>query len=167
MSAAWYCSHYLPPVSTTPVANLLPVSLIPVARRRCWHRRQICRRYHWHRWQICRCVNNTSGPGGKFVTGVNALTCEYLREFSKKFEMTLMLFSGAWEKRIHEKKTWSKKSRVPLKLTYSWNGQFFALPAHQAGICSIARAALIKFPHYFSAFFFPFPRTCVDITTLL
>ncbi len=34
MSAAWYCSHYLP-----------PVSLIPVA---------ICHRRHWHRWQICR-----------------------------------------------------------------------------------------------------------------
>jgi hypothetical protein len=26
-----------------------------------------------------------------------------LREFSKKFEMTLMLFSGAWGKMIHEK----------------------------------------------------------------
>jgi hypothetical protein len=26
VSAAWYCSHYLPPVSTTPVANLPPVS---------------------------------------------------------------------------------------------------------------------------------------------
>ncbi len=31
VSAAWYCSHYLPPVLTTPVANLPPVSLIPVA----------------------------------------------------------------------------------------------------------------------------------------
>ncbi len=26
VSAAWYCSHYLPPVSITPVANLPPVS---------------------------------------------------------------------------------------------------------------------------------------------
>ncbi len=26
VSAAWYCSHYLPPVSLTPVANLPPVS---------------------------------------------------------------------------------------------------------------------------------------------
>jgi hypothetical protein len=32
-----------------------------------------------------------------------ALTCKYLREFSKKFEMTLMLFSGALGKMIHEK----------------------------------------------------------------
>jgi hypothetical protein len=31
------------------------------------------------------------------------LTCEYFREFSKKFEMTLVLFSGAWGKVIHEK----------------------------------------------------------------
>jgi hypothetical protein len=31
VSAAWYCCHYLPPVSLTPVANLPPVSLTPVA----------------------------------------------------------------------------------------------------------------------------------------
>ncbi len=54
VSAAWYCCHYLPPVSTTPVANLPPASLIPVAicHRHCWHRWQICRRYRWHRRQI-------------------------------------------------------------------------------------------------------------------
>ncbi len=40
VSAALYCSHYLP-----------PVSLIPVRR---WHRRQVCRWYRWHRWQICQ-----------------------------------------------------------------------------------------------------------------
>ncbi len=45
VSAAWYCSHYLPPVSMTPVANLSPVSLIPV---------EICHRCRWYRWQICR-----------------------------------------------------------------------------------------------------------------
>ncbi len=44
VSAAWYCCHYLPPVSTTPEANLLPVLLIPVA---------ICHRRRWYRWQIC------------------------------------------------------------------------------------------------------------------
>ncbi len=54
VSAAWYCSNYLPPVSMTPVANLPPVSLKPVA---------ICHRRRWHRRQIC------------------TLTCEYLREF--------------------------------------------------------------------------------------
>jgi hypothetical protein len=31
------------------------------------------------------------------------LTCKYLREFSKKFKMTLMLFLGAWGKMIYEK----------------------------------------------------------------
>ncbi len=34
---------------------------------------------------------------------LTTLTCEYLREFSKKFEMILMLLSGAWGKVIHEK----------------------------------------------------------------
>ncbi len=28
VSAAWYCCHYLPPMSLTPVANLPPVSLV-------------------------------------------------------------------------------------------------------------------------------------------
>ncbi len=51
VSAAWYCCHYLPPVSLPPVANFPPVSLIPVAicHRRRWHRWQICRQYRWHR----------------------------------------------------------------------------------------------------------------------
>jgi hypothetical protein len=31
------------------------------------------------------------------------LTCEYLREFSKKFKTILMLLSRAWGKVIHEK----------------------------------------------------------------
>jgi hypothetical protein len=52
-----------------------------------------------------RCsVNDT---GGKFAAGFVdtscTLTCECLREFSKIFEMTLLLFSGAWGKVIHEK----------------------------------------------------------------
>ncbi len=57
-------------------------------------------------------VNDTSGTGSKFGAGVVdigdkmtnlppgrrwcALTCDYLREFSKKTEMTHKLFSGAW-----------------------------------------------------------------------
>jgi hypothetical protein len=43
------------------------------------------------------------------------LTCEYLREFSKKIEMILMLFSGAWGKVIHEKN---------LKQKISWHCPF-------------------------------------------
>ncbi len=43
---------------------------------------------------------------------------DYLHEFSKKFEMTTMLFSGAWGKMIHEKKLKQKSSHdtVPLIL---------------------------------------------------
>ncbi len=37
-----------------------------------------------------------------FATGIT-LSCENLREFSKKFETALMGYSGAWGKPIHEK----------------------------------------------------------------
>jgi hypothetical protein len=58
-------------------------------------------------------INNTSGTGGKIRRRCRwyrwcTLTCEYLREFSKKIVMTLVLFSEAWGKRIHEKEIWSK-----------------------------------------------------------
>ncbi len=46
------------------------------------------------------------------------LTCEYLREFSKNFEMTLMLFSGAWGKMIHQRNLKQKISwHYPFKCT--------------------------------------------------
>ncbi len=32
------------------------------------------------------------------------MSSEYLREYSKKFETTLTVYSGAWGKLIHEKK---------------------------------------------------------------
>ncbi len=49
-------------------------------------------------------INDTSGIGGKFAAGVVCtLTCKYLCEFAKKFEMTLMLLSEAWGKMINEK----------------------------------------------------------------
>jgi hypothetical protein len=48
---------------------------------------------------------------GKFATGVVdtgdgcTLTgeCEYFREIFEKFDITQMLFSGAWGKKIHKK----------------------------------------------------------------
>jgi hypothetical protein len=41
----------------------------------------------------------------------------YLREFSKKFEMAVMVYSGAWGKLIHEKNQKSKISlHCPFKL---------------------------------------------------
>ncbi len=88
------------------VANLPPVSLIPGAI--------FCHRCHWHRWQICHWCR-----WHRWCT----LTCEYLREFSKKFEMTLLLFSGAWGKVIHEKNLKQKiSSHCPFKAEWKqWN----------------------------------------------
>jgi hypothetical protein len=53
-------------------------------------------------------INNTSGTGGKIYRRRChlywcTLTCKNLHEFSRKFEMTQKLFSGAWGKMIHEK----------------------------------------------------------------
>ncbi len=67
----------MPPSSLTPVANLPPVSTT-----------------------LVKLV-------AKFAAGVvdtvDTLSCEYLREFSKKFETALMVYSGAWGKLIHER----------------------------------------------------------------
>ena len=47
----------------------------------------------------------------KFAAGVvDTLSCEYLREFSKKFETALMVYSGAWGELIHEKNQQQKIS---------------------------------------------------------
>ncbi len=128
VSAAWYCSHYLPPVSVTPVANLPPESLIPVE---ICHRRQICRRYRWHRWQICHQCQQHKGNWWQNFPPVSLIPvanlppvsllpaaichrcywhrwqichrCRWHRWFSKKFEMILMLLSRARGKVIHEK----------------------------------------------------------------
>ncbi len=44
------------------------------------------------------------------------LTCEYINEFPKNFEMILTLYSGAWGKMIHEKNLKLKISRhCPFK----------------------------------------------------
>ncbi len=51
-------------------------------------------RCRWYRWQICHWC-----PWYRWWT----LTCEYLHKCLKNFEMTLMLFSRAWWKMIHEK----------------------------------------------------------------
>ncbi len=45
------------------------------------------------------------------------MSCEYLREFSKKFETALLVYSGASGKLIHEKKQKSKISwHCPFKI---------------------------------------------------
>jgi hypothetical protein len=53
-------------------------------------------------------IDDTSGIRGKIAadvidTGWCTMTCKYLCEYTKKNEMTLMLFSGTWWKMIHEK----------------------------------------------------------------
>ncbi len=110
----------LPPMSTIPAANLPPVSTTPVAN---------CHRY-CHRWQIMRtmpgCRHLKVNLKAKIYTYDNichryqwhrwyTLSCEYLREFSKKFETALMVYSGAWGKLIHEK---NQKSKI------SWHCRF-------------------------------------------
>jgi hypothetical protein len=54
------------------------------------------------------------------------LSCEYLSEFSKKFETALLVLSKAWGKLIHEKNR-SKKSRdtIPLMSASKAKKKFF------------------------------------------
>jgi hypothetical protein len=63
----------------------------------------------WRFFWLATCVNDTVGA-------VN-MCCVYRREFSKKFEMILMGFSGTGEKLIHEKN---------LKSNISWHCPFNA-----------------------------------------
>ncbi len=67
-------------------------------------------RFRWYRWQIChRCQWHLCC----------ILSCEYLREFWKKIETALIVYSGAWGKLIHEKNQKSKISwNCPLTLCH-------------------------------------------------
>ncbi len=55
-----------------------------------WYQRQ--QRYRWQNL-----------PPVSLIYQWCTLNCQYLHDFSKKFEMTLMLLSGVWGKMIHEK----------------------------------------------------------------
>ncbi len=60
----------------------------------------------WHMatpWQICHWCQRCT------------LSCEYFREFSNKFELALIGYSGAWGKMFHEKN---------MKLKISWHCLF-------------------------------------------
>jgi hypothetical protein len=63
------------------------------------------------------------------------MTCEYLREFSKKFETVLMEYAGAGGKLIH-KKNKSKNSRdtVPFKEIITRMGVATMFPPHPLGL---------------------------------
>ncbi len=119
----------MPPVSLTPVANngnnirlLTPESelegknlytvyvssttqrwpnkVIKIFRLKIF---SICQRCRWHRWQT--------------------LSCEYLREFSKKFETVLTEYSGAGGKLIHEKNQKQKISwHCPFNVVFATIG---------------------------------------------
>jgi hypothetical protein len=56
----------------------------------------ICHRCRWHRWQT--------------------LSCEYFREFSKKFGTVLMEYSGTGGKLIHEK---NQKQKISLHCPFN------------------------------------------------
>ncbi len=88
----------MPPAALTLAAILPPVSLTTTQGK-----------------LVAKFAAGVIDTGGKFSAGVvdtggnlppvslTPVACEYLREFSKKFEMVLMLLSGAWGKVIHEK----------------------------------------------------------------
>jgi hypothetical protein len=105
----------LPPVSTTPAANLPLVSLTPVANKGNNIRLltpeselegknlYICFLYY-PKVTKQNYYNFSDERFFPFATGVvDTLSREYLREFSKKFETVLMEYSGAGGKLIHEK----------------------------------------------------------------
>ncbi len=101
VSAAWYYSHYLPPVSLTPVANLPPASTTQLE-------------------QVAKFAAGVVDIGGKFATGVTDTggapwLANISKNFRKNLKWPLCYFQGLGG-RLFMKKTWSKKSRdtVPL-----------------------------------------------------
>jgi hypothetical protein len=56
------------------------------------------------------------------------MSCNYLREFSKKIETALMVYSGAWGKLIHEK---NQKSKI------SWH---FPFKNGSSKLCSVIQS---------------------------
>jgi hypothetical protein len=79
----------LPPVSLTPAANLPPVSMTPVANLPPVST------------TLVKLVAKFA-PVSLIPYRWSILSCECLREFSKKFETALLVYSGAWGKLIHE-----------------------------------------------------------------
>jgi hypothetical protein len=64
----------------------------------CWHLKVNLKK------KISLYVNSTTQRFFSIATGMVHLEMWYLREFLNKFETTLMDYSGAWGKIIHEKK---------------------------------------------------------------
>ncbi len=71
VSAAWYCCHYLPPVSTTPMANLPPVSTTQAKMEE-------------------KFATGVADTGGKFATGfVDTRGAPWLANISANFRKNL------------------------------------------------------------------------------
>ncbi len=114
VSAAWYCSHYLPPVSATPVANLPPVSLTPVANLTPVTTTQA--------ELVAKFAAGVVDTGGKFATGVNDTggvpwLANISANFWKNLKWPKCYFQGVGG-RWFMKKTWSKKSRDTVPLNF-------------------------------------------------
>ncbi len=97
VSAAWYCSHYLTPVSIVDTRGKFATGINNTS---CTGGK-ICRRCRWLQW--CRWHRGCT------------LTCEYLREFCEKIWNNPNVISAAWGKVIHEKN---------LKQKISWHSPF-------------------------------------------
>ncbi len=121
VSAAWYCSNYLPPVSMTLAANLLPVSLTPVANLPPVSTTQ--------GELVAKFAAGVVDTGGKFAAGfvdnggnlppVSTTPGVHLdlrispRIFEKIWNDPNVIIRGLGEK------TWSKKSRDTVPLTFT------------------------------------------------
>ncbi len=102
VSAAGYCSHYLPPVLLISVA---------ICHRCRWHRRKTChginyQQYQFYQWQNLQPAVDTSGSPWLQIS----------QQIFEKFETTLKFFSGAWGKVIHDKNLKQKPWHCPFKL---------------------------------------------------
>jgi hypothetical protein len=130
--------------------------IVPIICQRChWHQWQIYCCYHYTSGKVCHWINNTSGTDGKICRQCRwylwrTLTCEYLPEFSKKFEMTLLLFFQGLGGRWFMKKTWIKKScdTVPLMGCFKVPSPYFLFK-----ICFYPE--LSKFDTLEPVFFYP------------
>ncbi len=143
-----FASQCVPPVSTIPAENLPAISTTPEAnchwyQRHRWQTMGLisgcrylkvnlkARIYIYVNSTIQRCPNKIIK---KFLIEDffichrcqrhlwSTLSYEYIREFSKKFETALMLYSEAWGKLIHEK---NQKSKISWQCTFKVKFLFF------------------------------------------
>jgi hypothetical protein len=106
VSAAWYCSHYLPPVSMT-LVSLTPVANLPLVSTTQGE-------------LVAKFAAGVVDTGGKFATGVvdtggAPWLANISANFRKNSKWSYCYYQGLGG-RWFMKKTWSKKSRdtVPL-----------------------------------------------------